>query len=451
MGNTPDAKHPNQSGITPTGREMVVLPLHPRLAHMLVMGGRMGPAALACDVAALLSERDPLRSLEGEERCDFSLRLEALRAYRHDGKPGARRFGADPVSCAAAERAARQWRRLMKVQADDAPVDETLVGRLLALAYPDRIARRRGSGERRYRLSNGRGARLSSECAAPSEMLVAASIDGRGEESRIFLAAPVTLTDLEAVMSERMVWQPVVGWERMTETVVAREERRLGELVLSTRPLTEAEPEQQVAAMVEGVREMGLSCLPWTDEARRLQARVCALSKWQPQAGWPNLSEQHLLETLEEWLAPYLTGITRRDHLSRLKLGTLLTHLLGWEMQQRLETAAPESMRVPSGSRKRLDYAADGSPPVLAVKLQELFGLADTPTVADGKVAVMLHLLSPAQRPLQVTQDLKSFWNNTYPEVKKEMKGRYPKHPWPDDPWNALPTAYTKRRDKEWN
>jgi len=432
--------------ITPTGREIVHLPLHPRLGHMLIQARDTGQVALACDVAALLSERDPLRQLEGEGRCDFALRLEALHAHRQEGNRGARRFGADVTACAAVERASRQWRRLLKVQAADTPVAELAVGGLLALAYPDRIAQRRSAGNGRYLLSNGRGARLLNECAVASELIVAASLDGRADESRIFLVAPLDKQQLEIMMPGRIAWHSVVGWDRADQAVAAHEEQRFGALVLSRRPLAQIDPEQITKAMLEGVRAMGLSCLPWSDEARQLQARLCSLTHWQHEAGWPDFSDEALLQTLEVWLAPYLNGISRRDHLTRLPLLDILKNRLDWDQQQQLERMAPTHVQVPSGSRKKISYSTDGTAPVLAVKLQELFGLADTPAVANGKVPVMLHLLSPAQRPLQVTQDLKSFWNNTYPEVKKEMKGRYPKHPWPDDPWVALPTARVKPR-----
>jgi ATP-dependent helicase HrpB len=191
---------------------------------------------------------------------------------------------------------------------------------------------------------------------------------------------------------------------------------------------------------------MGLESLPWDEECRQLQARVCSLRQWLPEAGWPDLSDEVLLTTLDEWLAPWLNNISRRDHLKRVDLNAALKSLLGWERQQQLEQLAPAQLTVPSGSRKKLHYQVDGTPPVLAVKLQELFGLEQTPSLARGRQPVMLHLLSPAQRPIQVTQDLVSFWHNTYPEVKKELKGRYPKHPWPDDPWNAQATAYAKPR-----
>jgi ATP-dependent helicase HrpB len=196
-------------------------------------------------------------------------------------------------------------------------------------------------------------------------------------------------------------------------------------------------------AMLAGIRRLGLASLSWTDSMRQWQARVLTLSQWRPEEQWPDVSDEHLSATLEDWLSPYLQGISRREHLNRLNLGNILPNLLDWPQQKRLDDLAPTHIQVPSGSRLRLHYSS-GEAPVLAVKLQEMFGLADTPRIAGGRVAVMLHLLSPAQRPVQITQDLKGFWENTYREVKKELKGRYPKHPWPDDPWTAIPTRRTR-------
>jgi ATP-dependent helicase HrpB len=432
--------------ITPFGERMAALPLHPRLSHMLLRATERGLGALACDIAAVLAERDPLRFVEGEQRCNFSLRIDALRAHRRSGNRGAREYGADPAACAGAERAARQWRRRLQLHADNGAVDEFQVGLLLALAYPDRIAGQRAEGRHRYRLANGRGAVLLAECADTPQWLVAASLDGHGAENRIFLAAPVRLGELEALFAADVHWHSRVCWDKRSEAVTAREERRLGALVLEQRPLQQPDAEQLSAAMLEGIRQMGLESLPWDEESRQLQARVCSLRHWLPDEGWPDMGEAALMESLVEWLQPWLVGINRKEQLGRLKLSEILKGRLDWGQQQRLRQFAPTQLQVPSGSRKKLHYSIDGAPPVLAVKLQELFGLADTPTVADGRIAVMLHLLSPAQRPLQVTQDLNSFWDNTYPEVKKEMKGRYPKHPWPDDPWNAPPMRGTRKK-----
>ncbi|MEN8170156.1 MAG: ATP-dependent helicase HrpB [Pseudomonadota bacterium] len=436
--------------ITPDGAKMARLPLHPRLAHMLVRADFMGQGGLACDIAALLSERDILRGLEGERQCDFALRVTALRAHRKNGGKGARGYGADGRACRAVERAAKQWRRLLKLQAENSTVAEERVGALLALAYPDRVARRRDEDGGRYLLAGGRGAALFRECVASSEFVVVAALDAgsasKTGEGRIFSAAPITLQQLESLFSEQLEWREEVAWDERLQVVIARRVRGLGALVLEQAVLPSPDTEAINNAMLQGIQQMGLGVLPWDEECRQLQARVCSLRQWLPEADWPDLSDEILLADLGDWLAPWLNGISRREHLKRLDLKGALQAMLGWDRQQQLGQLAPTHLTVPSGSRKKLQYRVDGTPPVLAVKLQELFGLAQTPALAGGEVAVMLHLLSPAQRPIQVTQDLASFWRNTYPEVKKELKGRYPKHPWPDDPWQAAPTAYTKRR-----
>ncbi|HXH02066.1 MAG TPA: ATP-dependent helicase C-terminal domain-containing protein, partial [Candidatus Competibacteraceae bacterium] len=220
----------------------------------------------------------------------------------------------------------------------------------------------------------------------------------------------------------------------------------LDALVLERRPPAKADPAQLRAAMLEGVRQLGLAALPWNETLRQWQARVESLRRWRPEEAWPEVSDAWLERHLEDWLEPHLDGIVRREHLVRLDLAAILQSRLPWPLPQKLEELAPTHLPVPSGSRIRLTYSADGTAPVLAVKLQELFGLADTPRVAGGRVPVTLHLLSPALRPIQVTQDLRSFWERTYAEVKKELKGRYPKHPWPDDPWSAEPTRRAKPR-----
>jgi ATP-dependent helicase HrpB len=439
-----------QLRITTDGKAMARLPLHPRLAHMLVRAEETGQGALACDIAALLSERDILRGLDGEGRCDFALRITALRAHRNNGNKGARGYGADARACSAAERAARQWRHLLKLQVDNAAVADEQVGALLALAYPDRIARRREGEGMRYLLANGRGAALMRECVVHSIFIVVAELDAGGSsrtgEGRIFSAAPITLSQLESLFAKELAWRDEVSWDERTQVVIARRVRGLGAMVLEQTALAAPDAESITSAMLQGIRRMGLESLPWDEECRQLQARVCSLRQWLPEAGWPDLSDEVLLTTLDEWLAPWLNNISRRDHLKRVDLNAALKSLLGWERQQQLEQLAPAQLTVPSGSRKKLHYQVDGTPPVLAVKLQELFGLEQTPSLARGRQPVMLHLLSPAQRPIQVTQDLVSFWHNTYPEVRKELKGRYPKHPWPDDPWNAQATAYAKPR-----
>lgn len=239
--------------------------------------------------------------------------------------------------------------------------------------------------------------------------------------------------------------EETIRWDSQAQRVAAVREERLGELVIGSAPLANPDPERLRVAVLEGVRQLGVAALPWTEDLRDYQARILSLRHWFPEEGWPDLSDAALQETLEGWLGPFLIGITRREQFKKLDLAAALKASIDWNRSRRLEEGAPAHLTVPSGSRLRLAYRP-GDSPVLAVKLQEMFGLAETPRVAWGKVPVTLHLLSPARRPIQVTQDLRGFWERTYAEVKKELKGRYPKHPWPDDAWNAPPTARTRRR-----
>ncbi|MDX1656779.1 MAG: ATP-dependent helicase C-terminal domain-containing protein, partial [Candidatus Competibacteraceae bacterium] len=324
----------------------------------------------------------------------------------------------------------------------------TACGLLVALAYPDRIARRRQGEPGRYRLSSGRGVRLEeSDPLAGQDWLAVAQLDaGRpGEEGRIFLAAPIDPAQLEIHLGGLVQEEEQVAWEPRQQAVVACRQRLLGAHILEQKSLSDPDPQRLAAAMAEGIRRLGLEALPWSEPLRQWQARLLSLSQWLPEEDWPDVSDTALLAQLEDWLGPFLNGITRREHLARLDLATALQTRLDWPRRNRLEILAPTHLTVPSGSRLRLEYRP-GQAPVLAVKLQEMFGLGETPRIVQGRVAVVLQLLSPARRPIQVTQDLRGFWERTYPEVKKELKGRYPKHPWPEDPWNAPPTARTRRQ-----
>ena len=431
--------------ITDVGHEIVRLPLHPRLAHMLLVAKRLGHGGLACNLAAILTERDILVG-EARRSADLTARVQALAAFRAHDRGSAREHGIDANACARAEQAARQWRRLLNVaETDDEPVARP-IGVLAALAYPDRVAQQRAKGEGSYLLANGRGARLPEmDVALRAPYLVAASLDAGEQEGKIFLAAPIDEADILQQLAHHVIEQDVVRWDARQEIVVAQREQRLGAIVIAFRPLKHPDPAGITAAMLQGIRSLGLDALPWDPAARSFQARVLFLRAALPEEDWPDVSDANLRATLEQWLAAYLDGITRRGQLVKLDLASILQSQLSWAQQKRLEEGAPTHLQVPSGSSVRLDYET-GKPPVLAVKLQEMFGLADTPRVAFGRVPVVLHLLSPARRPIQVTQDLKGFWDRTYAEVRKELKGRYPRHPWPDDPWNAPPTARTRRR-----
>ncbi len=434
-----------EGSITPSGRAMAALPLHPRLAHMVYRAEARGLGNLASDLAALLSERDLLVG-EGRRSCDVVKRLEALRAFREQGKGREPSLGIDQAAAFRIGQAARQCQRLLQSKETTIGRDLEKAGLLLAFAYPDRIAQQRAPGEVRYLLASGRGARLpEQEQRMRQPYLVVASVDAGEVEGNIYLAAAVEIDALRRELASYLRTEEVIRWDTRQQRVMALREERLGELLLDSTPLSGPDPEKLGSAMLEGVRQLGIAALPWTREARDWQARVLSLRHWLPEEGWPDLSDAALQEHLEEWLGPFLTGITRREHLKRLDLLAVLKARLDWSQSRRLEEGAPTHLTVPSGSRLRLEYQP-GESPVLAVKLQEMFGLAETPRVAWGRVPVTLHLLSPARRPIQVTQDLRGFWERTYAEVKKELKGRYPKHPWPDDPWNAPPTGRAKRR-----
>ena len=435
-----------QGQITAIGRRMAAMPLHPRLAHMLLRCRTGGQQELACDLAALLTERDILRARPGVFRpIDLESRLVLLTHYRERGEktspgiPG----DLDPQACRQVLRAARQYRR----QLDGATSkigDGLTPGALLALAYPDRVARRRPGQPACYLLASGREVRLrEDDPLIGKEFLVAAHLDAGRKEGRVYLAAGVSERELRSVLSDQIGQVSEVAWDQRTKAVVARREERLGAVVLSRQMLADADPQAAVEAMLTGIRKMGIACLPWSRAARDWQARVLSLRHWQPAADWPDLSDATLLAKLPEFLGPYLGGITRREQLGNLDLSGILRDRMDWDRQQLVEALAPTHIQVPSGTRKRLLYTP-GQPPVLAVRLQEMFGLHDTPRVCNGQEPVLLHLLSPAQRPIQVTQDLAGFWERTYAQVRKELKGRYPKHYWPDDPRQAQPTAGTR-------
>jgi ATP-dependent helicase HrpB len=397
---------------------------------MMLKAKQQNRGALAADLAALLSERDLAK--DGRSDADLRHRLDLLR----EG-------GGDRNARERIRRSADAWRKQL------APASETrdrdAIGAVTALAYPDRIAQRRG-GAGQYRLANGKGAKLDdADPLAREEFLAVAALDGDRREARIFLAAPLTRAEIEEDFADQIVEQESTAWNARLEQVDAKRERRLWSLVLEERSLAAPSKEAVIAAMLDGIRQMSLAALPWSPAASTLRARIGFLRRVDGEA-WPDFSDPSLLATLEEWLAPYLDGITRRSHLDRLDLHEALSSRLDWKQRQALEALAPTHLTVPSGSRVPLDY--DAPVPVLAVRLQEMFGAAETPRIAGGKVAVLLHLLSPARRPVQVTQDLKSFWANAYAAVRSDLRGQYPKHYWPDDPLQAEPTARAKPRPR---
>ena len=420
--------------ITAHGRAMAAFGVHPRLAHMLLRGQALGLGALAAELAALMEERDLLPAAASPD-CDLRTRLELL---RRSGIPA----GVQRGTLHRVRQSAERYRRQLGAAAAGGDLDHA--GLLLAFAYPDRIAMRRAEGHGRFLLANGGGARFAAmESLSGREFIVAAHLDGNAREARIFLAAAVARGDLLEHFAGQLVSESFVRWDEADAAVLCRRQRRLGRLVLDDAPLADPDPARVTAELLRGIRSRGLQCLSWGRPTRAWQARVRFLARHAPDQ-WPDVSDEALLDNLESWLAPYLAAMSRLEHLQRLDLQQALANLLDWSARRRLDELAPTHLSVPSGSRIALDYAND--PPVLAVRLQEMFGLEETPRIAGGRVAVLLHLLSPAGRPVQVTQDLAGFWRSGYFEVRKDLRGRYPKHPWPDDPSAAQPTRRVKPR-----
>ena len=429
--------------LTPHGEAMAQLPAHPRIAHLLLRGHDLGLAAMACDVAALLGERDILRGAGADVHSRLALLSGESRAAR-GGQGGVQR----------ARQLARQYQGYLRgkpAQPVADPDHSRWLGALLALAYPDRIAQQRKPGGAEYRLANGRAALFSEvDGLMKQPWLVVADLGSRQgqREERIYLAAEFDPALLDGVLSEQVSVVDQLDWDEREGVLRAERQRKVGELVLSREPLTGLDEVSRTQALVNLVRRKGLELLPWTPELRQWQARVALLRQLdvssQGQSEWPDVSDAALLAGLEDWLGPYLGRVSRLSHFANLDLSSIVHNLLKWPLPQRLDELAPQHIKVPSGSSVRLDYSEH--PPILAVRLQELFGLADTPRIAGGRQVVKLHLLSPARRPVQVTQDLANFWRSTYAEVKKDLKGRYPKHYWPDDPLVAEATARAKPR-----
>lgn len=426
----------DENGITSRGREMTRFPTHPRIAHLLSLKSHDAAGlALASDVAAMLEERDPLSKEAG---ADLSLRIEVLRRWR-----GGTQVNADRSLLERIERLAANWRRLLT-----APVDNTLpadyeVGNLIAEAYPERIARQVSRQREQYTLASGQVVKLPMhDPLTHQSWICAAQLDAGKGEGKIFLAAPLREQDLMhlAKASESIVW------DRQAGRILGSQELRIGGLILKSQPLVKIEDDQAIPVICDQVMQEGLRLLEWGEEEVELQARICSLRTWRKNEAWPDVSMETLTRTCADWLTPYLAGVRKQVDLARLDKQNILRSLIPWDIQSSLDVLAPPRIEVPTGSKIKLNYSPDGASPVLEVRLQELFGLEDTPKVNGGKTPVVLHLLSPGYKPVQVTQDLRSFWTNTYHEVRKELRRRYPKHSWPEDPWTATPIRGAKRR-----
>jgi ATP-dependent helicase HrpB len=428
--------------ITAHGREMAKLPMHPRLAHMIIKGAKSGWAGIACNVAALLTDRDiTQRDGRNPVAVDLTLRVNALKGEQTSlliNRYALRRTRA----------LAKQWLRHApkKIHHDHAQglSSDEQIGALVALAYPDRIAERRPGVESRYRLSNGKGAVLPAEDTLRDvPYLAIALVGGEARDARIRIAAPISAAIIEHLFENDIREGETAAWDNQSRSVTARRRKCLNALVLNDTPAKNISGDQIADALVDGIRDIGLDCLPWSKEVTGWRLRVQCFHH--ATGNGPDLSDNTLLETLEEWLRPYLAGMSRLRHLKSLDMLAILKAQLDWSALQTIDKQTPSHFTVPSGSSIRIDYT-DPTSPVLAVKLQEMFGATETPRIIDGAIALSIHLLSPAGRPLQITQDLQTFWSNTYPQVKAEMKGRYPKHPWPDNPLAAVPTRRTKSK-----
>lgn len=404
--------------LSATGQKMAALGNDPRLAAMLVSTNNDDEAASAAKLAAILEE--PPRGGSTDLAVAFSRNQPAWQQ--------------------------RSQQLLKRLNVRSGQPDNALLPSLLAQAFADRIARRRGQ-EGRYQLANGMGAMLDADDAlGRHEWLIAPLLlqGSASPDARILLALPLDIEALMQTCPELLQQSDTIEWDEAQGTLKALRRTRIGQLTLKVQPLARLSEDELHQAMLNGIRDKGLSVLNWTPEAEQFRLRLQCAANWLPEYDWPAVDEDSLLATLETWLLPHMSGVHSLRALKAVNVGQALRGLLDWSMLQRLDSELPAHYTVPTGSRIAIRYHED-NPPVLAVRMQEMFGEANTPTIAGGRVPLVLELLSPAQRPLQVTSDLSAFWKGSYREVQKEMKGRYPKHVWPDDPANTAPTRRTKK------
>lgn len=426
--------------ITAHGRAMAELPLHPRLAHMLLAAERIDAGAVACDIAALLGERDILRGAGTTPDADLRIRLELLRA-RGERAGTAGRGDVDATTLRRARSEADALRRQLGVGTTGDDIDQA--GIVIAFAYPDRVAQRRDAGGGRFLLRSGGGAVLTHpQALTAASYIVAAELGGETPDARIFLAAAVEREDIEAHFADQISREDELAWDDASARVRATRRERLGAIVLrETRG--EIDPERAATILLDVIRRAGPGALQWTEDSRQLRERIAFLHAREPER-WPDVSDDALLASLDTWLAPQLAGMTTMEEVRSIPLTARLVASLDHAQRVELDRRAPTHYIAPTGTRAMIDYSDPGAP-AIEIRLQELFGVATTPSVDRDRVPLTLRLLSPARRPVQVTRDLPGFWRGSYAAVRKEMKGRYPKHPWPDDPFMATPTRRTKR------
>lgn len=418
--------------LTEHGKEIHQVPCHPRIAHMLIFAKRMDQLGLATDIAAVLEERDPLPQDSG---VDLNLRIEALRRFRSRGVNMAR--------IKKIEKVASQYRRMFGIQPENEPVDPWQTGLLLAYAYPERIAAAKPGNNAQFQLANGKIAQIGHrDDLAHESWLAVAHVDAREGLGKIWIAAPLNPKDLAPMLKTR----EVLEWDRKKGGLVALSEVRIGAIILGTRPLQKFDKGSAKTAILEAIAEDGEMLLDFSEKVEQLIFRVQSLKNWNPDQEWPFWTSEYLCVNAKNWLEPYLENISKNEDLKKLDLHSILLHSLTFEQQNLLNELAPTQLNVPSGSQIQIEYKSEGATPLLSVRLQELFGLLETPLVNSEKIPVLIELLSPGYKPVQLTQDLKSFWSNGYFEVKKELKRRYPKHEWPDNPISAEAVRGVKRK-----
>ncbi len=409
--------------ITDHGRAMAKLPLHPRLAHMVIAGKNLGAGALAADLAALISERD---GLPRDSSVDVETRLLHVRGSARERM----------------KLVARQIREGADIKNDSAEISH---GVLLAFAYPDRIAQKRGSLGR-FRMASGAGAIVPAhDLLAKEDYIAVALLDGTQVDAKVYLAAQLSRAEIGLHFKNLIMETSGVFWDAKANAVSAARSIKLGALVLEERALAMPEPDALQAAMAQGVQAMGLSSLPWSDAAKMFRARIIFLARVMPEASWPDFSDSHFLAHVSEWLQPYLAGMSRKAHLVNLDMLAILRGLIDPALLSKIEKLAPTRMEVPGGGQYKIDYDIEGDP-VLSVRLQEMFGMKSAPQIAEGRARLKIELLSPGGKPVAVTQSMETFWVNAYPDVRKDMRGRYPKHSWPEDPLTAVAVAPRRLR-----
>ncbi|WP_373398513.1 ATP-dependent helicase C-terminal domain-containing protein [Algoriphagus halophilus] len=418
--------------LTAHGKEIHAVPTHPRIAHMLLNAKNHDELGLGTDIAAILDERDPLGPEAG---VDLNLRIEALRRYRDRGVTVPR--------IKKIEKLAASYRSMFKVAPENKAVDPWMTGLLLAYAYPERIAAARPGNNAQFQLANGKIAQIGHrDDLAHESWLAVAHMDAREGMGKIWMAAPINPKDLAPMLKTK----EVLKWDRKKGGLQAHSEIRIGSIILGTRPLANYSEGNVKEAILEAIREEGEYLLDFNEAVEQLILRVQSLKIWNPEQEWPNWSVAELCETPEKWLEVYLQNIKKNEDLKQLNLVEILKRSLSFELQQLLDELAPATLAAPSGSKIKLEYRSEGEIPILSVRLQELFGLLETPKINAGKIPVLIEMLSPGFKPVQLTQDLKSFWQHGYFEVKKELKRRYPKHEWPEDPISAEAVRGVKRR-----